>query len=321
MRKALKILGIVVGAIILLIGAALLYFNIKGVPTYEVLAPDLKVTIDSASVARGEYLVANTCMQCHRGKDGKLSGQFLEDSPGFGKFYAPNITQHPTAGIGSYTDGELAYLLRTGVAKDGKITLPIMNRFNHISDEDLNAIIAYLRSDKKAVQPSDNVLPKSQPYLFAKVLMNLAIKPLPFPEHPIPTPDRADAAAYGEYIATSAISCYHCHSASFAAVNDLVPSKSQGFFGGGNQVSNPVEPGQLVYSANLTMHPENGMGNWSEEEFVKAVKSGQGKDGQGLSPAMPTFPVLTDEDAKAIWAYLQTVPVIDNAELVRGVVK
>ncbi|MCB0641933.1 MAG: c-type cytochrome [Phaeodactylibacter sp.] len=312
MKKVLKILGIILGVLVLLIGGTLMYFNVKGIPSYEVKAPDLKVIADSALIARGEYIVSNTCINCHRGKDGKLSGKFLEDSPGFGKFYAPNITQHPTAGIGSYTDGELAYLLRTGVRKSGKITLPVMSRFPHMSDYDIQAIIAYLRSDNTAVQASEQVQPASEPALLAKVLMNLVIKPLPYPSHPIEVPSTSNQAAYGEYLADGVINCFHCHSARFDAINELEPEKSEGYYGGGNQISNPAEPDQLIYSANLTMHPEHGLGNWTEEEFIKAVKSGQRNNGTGLRPAMPTFPNMTDEDAKAIWAYLKTVPVLDN---------
>ncbi len=315
MKKALKIIGIVLGAVVLLIAAVALYFNIKGIPHYEVNAPDITVELDSARVARGEFIVNQTCAICHLGDDGNFSGRLMEKDPDFGTFYAQNITQHPEAGIGKYTDGELMYLFRTGIKRDGQYALPFMPRFNHMSDEDVKSVIAYLRSDARRVQPVDVKQPPQEPTLLAKILANLAFKPLPYPGKEIIAPAPTDKVAYGKYLLTGVLECYGCHSESFETVDVINPENSPGYLAGGNMLKHPQFETELVPSANITMHPEKGLGKWTEEQFAQAVRFGQGADGKGLSPAMPKYTLLTDEDISAIWAYLQTVPVQEGVTL------
>lgn len=74
-------------------------------------------------IGEGKRLTQIMCAPCHYDPaTKKLTGIRMEDVPGFiGKVIAKNITNHPEKGIGKYTDGELAYIIRTGVAKDGKI--------------------------------------------------------------------------------------------------------------------------------------------------------------------------------------------------------
>ncbi|MCB0553193.1 MAG: c-type cytochrome [Phaeodactylibacter sp.] len=311
MKKALKILAIIFGAIVLFIVGAAAFFQFRGLPTYEVNAPDITVELDSVHIARGEYLVHQTCTICHMGEDGKLSGALMEKDEDFGTWYAPNITQHPAANISHYTDGELAYLLRTGVKRNGQIA-PFMLHFNHLSDEDLHSIIAFLRSDSRLVQPSETMQPPNEPTLLSKVVMSLAFKPVPYAEVTILPPSRADEVAYGKYLATAAFQCYQCHSASFETNDNIVPENSVGYFAGGNPIADTPGSEVIVPSANLTMHPEHGLGQWTEEQFAQAVRFGQRPNGPGLSPRMPKYTILTDEDVSAIWAYLQTLPVSEN---------
>ena len=313
MKKALKIIAIVLGILFLLIGGALGYFGSKGFPVYEVDTPSIDISPDSAMLARGEYIVNLNCSFCHRSTEGGnlLSGRFFEEN-GLGKWYAPNITKDENAGIGKYSNEELAYFLRTGIMRDGKLAAPMMPRFNHLSDEDLKSVIAYLRSDAIPVQANSTMQPASKPNLLAKVLANLAFKPIPYPAAPISTPSASDEAAYGKYLSTAMVHCYHCHSASFDTANDLEPEKSAGYLGGGNEIINHFNPEEIVLSSNLTPHQEYGLGAWTEEEFANALRYGQGKDEQAINGAMPKFAAFTDEDVHAIWAYLQTVPILDN---------
>ena len=73
-------------------------------------------------------------------------------------------------------------------------------------------------------------------------------------------------------------------------------------------------PFGVVYSANLTSDPTTGIGEWSEKFFVEAMRTGR----HGSRPILPPMPwpslaALTDEDLKAIFAYLKTVPPVKNA--------
>ncbi len=311
MKKVFKILGILLGAIVslALIGAAVIHFG--GIPTYEVNAPDLKVTADSAMIAEGKRLSSMLCSKCHMAQNGKLEGQLMPDLPAeFGKAWSLNITRHPEYGAGRYTDGELAYLLRTGVKRNGEYAPPWMPKFPHISDYDLHSIIAYLRSDAPELEPSDKVQPASQPSFLTKFLCRVAFKPLPYPTEEIVAPPPSDKVAFGKYLATGKVDCYGCHSPSFETMNIMEPEKTPGYFSGGNAM--PNLEGEIIYTRNLTPDKETGIGNWTEEQFVKAVRFGQLPNGGSVRYPMEPFAAMTEEEASAIWAYLQTIPAIRN---------
>lgn len=309
MKKALKIIGIVLGVFILVLLAAVLFINFKPLPTYEVKAPDIQVEADSQMLARGEHLAHLSCADCHIGKDGKWSGRFIEDGP-FGLVHSANITRHPEAGIGRYTDGELLYLLRTGIARDGHMTMPMMPRLVHMSDEDIKSIVAYLKSDARVLEPSETKQPAVQYSLLAKALLAFGFEPQPYPGQSVNAPAPSNKVAYGKYLATTVVECFGCHSADFTKVDIITPENSAGYFGGGNKLLDP-KTGEVIICANLTPDVETGIGAWTEEEFGRAVRAGQGKNGP-LHPVMPRFTNFTDEEISAMWAYLQTIPAISN---------
>lgn len=320
MKKAIKIIGIILGAIVLLLIIGATYINVKGIPKYENKAPELTVRVDSAGIAEGARMAAMMCANCHRSKDGKLGGGPMKDTGDLGKWYAPNITHHPEFGkIDQYTDGELAYLLRTGIKKDGGYSPPWMAKFPHLSDEDLHNLIGFLRSDHPLVKPSDNNPPPNEPSFLAKLLCNTAFQPLPYPDKPIPSPDPNDKVAFGKYISTAKFECFTCHSADFAKVDLMQPENSAGYFGGGNLLKD--EKGNPIPSSNLTMDKETGLGNWTEEEFIRTVKTGIRPNGPATRSPMIPFAQMTDEEVSAIWAYLNTLPVINNPNDVVAEVK
>ena len=313
MKKTVKILGGIVGGIvlILLLGAATI--NFSGIPSYETHPPDLTVEPDSALIAEGKRLAVLVCSNCHQGPSGKLEGKFMSDVPAeFGKVWAPNITHSPQSRLAPYTDGELAYLLRTGIKRDGKYAPPWMPKFPHMSDEDLHSIIAYLRSDARELQPSDKIQPAPEPSFLVKLLCRVAFRPLPYPEASVEAPPITDKVAYGRYLLTSKVECYSCHSADFKTVNIMEPEKSEGYLGGGNTLISPEDGKTEIYSANITMDKETGIGNWTEEDFIKAVRFGQRPDGKPLRQPMSPFSALSDQEVSSIWTYLQTVPPIKN---------
>jgi mono/diheme cytochrome c family protein len=105
----------------------------------------------------------------------------------------------------------------------------------------------------------------------------------------------------GRYLAIAG-DCASCHN---------VPEPNQPFAGG-----RPIEtPFGVVVGANITPDPETGIGAWSDELFVRALREGKGHDGQLLYPAMPYpyYTKLTESDALAIRAYLNTVKPVRNA--------
>jgi mono/diheme cytochrome c family protein len=111
-------------------------------------------------------------------------------------------------------------------------------------------------------------------------------------------------------LANGLFACFACHSADFKTMNTQVPELSGGFYGGGNPMLN--YDGELVPSANLTMDKETGLGNWTKEQFREATKYGKNPKGGPLYYPMFPHTTLTDGEVDAMWAYLQTVPVLKN---------
>lgn len=108
-------------------------------------------------VKRGFYLgTIGHCMECHgRGGDrtpnykngwGKGGYVFTES---WGSVVTPNITSHPTAGLGSWTDAEIKRALTRSVGRDGHAFKPPMERktyFSRMTDADLDALVAWIRT-------------------------------------------------------------------------------------------------------------------------------------------------------------------------------
>ncbi len=225
-----------------------------------------------------------------------------------GKVYSRNITQDKENGIANYTDAELAYLIRTGIAKDGSL-MSYMQRPN-LADVDLAAIIAFLHSDDPLVQASKTEPPTTHYTAIGKFGINHFPGPLKYPAEPVKKPDiKVWKAGYGKYLVDN-LSCYHCHSKSFTSVNELEPEKSKRYMGGGNKLKDGT--GKIVLSANVTFDMETGIGSWNETDFKKALKGGISKDGSSLHFLMPRYTELSDEDISAIYVYLSAVPKIKH---------
>jgi mono/diheme cytochrome c family protein len=261
-------------------------------------------------VARGKLISNMLCSQCHLdNKTGRLTGHRLPDlPPEFGVAYSKNITHDKDAGIGTWTDGEIAFLLRTGINKYGKYTPPWMPKLHAIADEDIHSIIAFLRSDDSLVMADATPDFESEPSFLAKFLCHVAFKPFKYPDRVIVPPDSNDKVKYGRYLAVEAFDCFPCHTGDFKKMNELEPEKSWMYFAGGNRM--PDLAGNFRVTANLTMDPETGIGKWSEDDFVKAVRQGVRPDGRLLRYPMATASELTESEVKAIYAYLKTVPII-----------
>ena len=224
----------------------------------------------------------------------------MADSPAeFGPLFSHNITQH-AKGIGRYSDGELVALLRTGVARDGKFSGPIMQS-PLLADEDLLSIIAFLRSEDPWTAPQDVDDRNWQPTFLAKLLMHVAFKPMPVPSAPIVAPPVTDKVAYGRYLTTAIADCAGCHSASFMTYNPVQPEQSRGYLGGDNPTTNA--DGKIIRTANITMDKETGIAAWSEADFVRALHEGRRPDNRLVRMPMILFPDLSDADLSAIYAY------------------
>ena len=303
--------------LVILIGIASLfvYVQFSWEKTFEAPYPEITASTDSAVIAHGEHLVfgAAHCAACHVPMDQLMAvdaGEKMPLSGGWelaippGTFRAPNITPDKETGIGNMTDQEIARTIRYGVKSDHSILFPFMS-YQGMSDEDLRAIISYLRS-----QPAiSNEVPPSEPSILGKALMAFGlIKPEGPKEAPPQMVKKEVSAAYGEYYTHAIGDCYGCHT-----MRDL---KSGAFIGepfGGGMIfgPDPFTEGYSYVSPNLTPDPETGwISAWSEQAFVNRMTGGR---------VHPTSPMpwgllqnLDSVEVHAIYAYLQSLDPVSN---------
>ena len=271
---------------------------------------DFKAGRSQQEIERGRVLVYSICAGCHYNREtDKFIGNRIEDVPGIaGKVYSANLTHSKTHGMpGKYTDAQLKYLLKTGVAYDGRF-ISYMLRPN-MAESDLNAIVAFLRSDDPALAAADTTVGPTHYNLFGKMYMSMHAKPLQY-KTIAGRPGENEPVALGRYLVDN-LGCFHCHSKSLTSLNYLYPEQSPGYLAGGTKLKG--SSGGEVTASNITPDKNTGIGNYTREEFIKAVKDGEAPQ-RKLAPPMPKFKMLGDAEISAIYAYLKTIPPVDHAE-------
>jgi len=308
MKKILRILGLAVLAVLLALALLATYIYFSPAPTYaEVAVPELTVEVTPARVLQGRGLVQNNCYSCHHGENStQLTGRLFDDrsaNKDFGAIYTSIITQDANAAIAGYTDGELDRLLRTGVKKNNAQAIAVMPTWPLAADEDIYAIIAFLRSDHPMVAAAEANHPLHQPSFLERALRKLVFRPVPYQDEYPTRPALSDSIAYGAYQVNAVNLCYYCHSADIKAANPVEPTATPGYLVGGF-----VFP-MLKYDIevpNLLSAPGTSIGDWTVDEFVTAVK-------YGLRPNKPAFqepmhPYLLDSsEIRAVYQYLASV--------------
>jgi mono/diheme cytochrome c family protein len=274
-----------------------------------------------ARLKRGEYLVENvvTCFRCHSERDWKSPGAPpVSGKKGAGFYfvvgagpvdpnklppvYAANITPDPETGIGKWSDEEVARAIRDSIDRDGRA---FPGKFhvsgNNLSGEDLASVVVYLRTVPAVRRP-------------APANANAQLKTeaaTTVPARSQTEPPQSDPVRRGEYLVSIA-DCASCHTAD--APNAPLLGKK---FAGGKMMSD--NPEHYVVTPNITMDP-SGISYYDEAQFVAVLRTGN-VTARKLYPIMPWgyFQNMTDEDLKAIFAYLKTVPRlqhnVDNTEL------
>lgn len=258
-------------------------------------------------VERGRYLVETIggCGNCHtpRGPGGAfaagkdLAGGFVFDEKPF-RAVASNITPDKETGIGNWTDAQIAKAIREGIRPDGSLIGPPMpfELYRRLSDSDLMAIVAYLRT----VAPVSNKVQKS----VYRIPLPPAYGP---PVASVPDVPRADKVKYGEYLAGPVGHCTECHTPMVDGRRDWSRLGQ-----GGEKFEGPWG---IAVSRNLTPHPEDGLGKWTDAEIKRAITQGVSKNGAKLFPPMgySFYAKVKDEDLDAIVAYLRSLKPLPRA--------
>ena len=259
---------------------------VKGYAPRNVSVPDLAVAGTQQQIKRGEYLANSFCTSCH-----SLNGEFPltggvdigKDFPlPLGTFISANLT--PAGPLKDWSDGEIFRALRNGVDRDGRWLVIMSNaRVRHMSDEDLQAVIAYLRSQSAVINETQH--PPDQPNFLAILMLGAGL--LPEGQPPImgviAAPPKSPTAEYGQYI-LSYQDCRVCHG------EDLT---------GGQK-------GQLApIGWNLKV-----VKGWTQEQFMTMLRTGVDPNGYALSEQMPWKAIgrMDDEDLAAMYMYLTNLP-------------
>jgi len=304
--RILKWIGIILGVSIigLFISGYVLYNK-----TYTAPYPDIHASKDSAVIAHGKHLVTATahCVECHfkpgdslqavNGDEVELAGgAFPFLFPG-GKFYSKNISSDPEFGIGNIPDSAIARTLRYGVKPDGSVLIPAME-FQNLSDDDLTAIISYLRT----LPPVHIKVPDNDFNLLGKAILAFFIRP----EQPVDTPPKEmkpdTTVAYGEYVAQYVSNCKGCHTYRNPNTGAY---EGQPLAGGPSDILRS-DPTKMLVCPNLTPDPETGhIYNWDFNQFKTRFSQGV-LIHETIMPWGP-FKHLDDTELKAIWKYIHSV--------------
>lgn len=266
------------------------------------------VTPSPEKLTRGRELAFSICAGCHYDHTvNKFIGRPIEDIPGIaGKVYSANLTHSLTHGVThKYSDAELKYLFKTGIARDGRF-LNYMLRPN-MADSDIGAIIAFLRSDDPSLSAADTTVGTTHFTLIGKAYMSMHAKPVTYADN-IKTPPYNDKIKLGYYLVDN-IGCFHCHSASLQKINFQYPDRTPGYLAGGLKLKGIN--GAEIRASNITPDKQTGIGYYTLEQFRSALVTGYAP-GHKLKPPMPRFNQLKPEEIDAIYAYLQTVPPVNH---------
>jgi mono/diheme cytochrome c family protein len=255
---------------------------------------------------RGEYLSkAAGCIGCHTEmrKDAQpyAGGRALKTP--FGTFYGPNITPHPPAGIGAWTEADFIRAKREGKRPDGANYFPAFPyaSFTRISDADLRDLWAYLRSLKPSAQPSKA---HELGFFYRWRFLVTFWKWLFFDAGPL----AADAAKSepqnrGRYLVDALGHCGECHTPR----NFLGGPRKSRYLGG-------AKLGDDVNAPNIT---PTKLKKYGTGELKDILTSGLYADGDVMGETMSevvknTTSQLTPPDLDALIAYLLSVPALPD---------
>jgi mono/diheme cytochrome c family protein len=328
MKKALRVIGIVVVLIAVVLAGAYLWANTTagsrynhqwqahqvdfpipfplsaaemdslrveriaaGAPGADPLAGlDMDSVATAWAVRRGEHLVGTRlgCNGCHKDDFG---GGVLVDVPIVGYWAAPNLT----AGKGSVTQGYTAsdwdHAVRHGIRRGGKTSSMPSVEYGNLSDHELSDVVSFVRSHPPVDRESNQVrLGPVFSFLLAGDPKQFFAYTIDHQKpHPVEPPGLESPLEAGEHIVQV---CRGCHG----------PNLS-----GGKLQGDPNMP--IV--ANLTPH-ETGLKSWTESDFLRAMHEGRRPDGSAISPMMPwqAYGRMSDAELLAVWSYLRTVPAV-----------
>ena len=309
----------------------------------ETLGTD--ATVDGSGetkAARGQYLmnVLGACSFCHTpllpngmrdmtrlfaGVDcfidtsaGNMTG--IDDGGPDGCISTRNLTNHET-GLKNVTDKQIIDAFRDGLRTDGKLLAPLMPYwvFHNMSDDDAEAIVAYLRT----VPGVDHQVRANQPPW--SLFNDGTIPPTPFltqADIPFPRGGVNNASAMnGRYLSSMAGLCIDCHTPELGAPGTL-PLDFTRAYGGGRlfpkEALGLIDPSYpaLILTRNLTPDA-TGLNGWTKDQIKNAIAKGKDRDNLSVCAAthgaeISPYAALEPDDLDDIAEYIFRLPPVVN---------
>ncbi len=293
MKKTLRILGYVLGGLAVVVAAIVLagsqLAERKLGRMVDVAAASLPYVANDDALRRGKYLFdSRGCTECH-GVDGR--GKVLIDAPNGFYVKGPNISPGAGSVVNAYKETDWVRILRHGVKPSGQPAFIMPSEdYNRFTDEDLAALIAYVRAlPPVAGEPAQIRMPLVVKLLYGFGAIPDAAETI---DHKLPPPKPVPAAVTTEHGRYVAAMCMGCHGAHYS----------------GGKI--PGAPPEWPPAANLTSGPGSAMGPYdSAEKFMAMMRSGKRPDGTQVQ-VMPFDSIkrLDDTDTLALHAFLKTLP-------------
>ncbi|HEY3311974.1 MAG TPA: c-type cytochrome [Anaerolineales bacterium] len=294
MKRILKWIGIVLGSALglVVIAGVVMYMlgNARVNKVYDFPPSNIVLPTDQASLDFGKHRVEILCAGCH-GHD--LSGieNWFNVGP-LGTIDSANLTSGE-GGIGREFTSTEDYVraIRHGISPEGKpIFMLAVTSTAHLSDSDLGALIAYLKTIPPVNHKTNGqkFTPLAKILLVAGVLSKLPVETVSHATQ-VSSPERGVSVEYGEYLVNTN-DCRVCHGQNLA----------------GAPYPNPAIK---FISPNLT--PGGEVSSWSESQFIETLRTGAAPSGHALNPdLMPwkSYRNFNDDEMKAIFLYLKSLP-------------
>ena len=318
MKKFLKWVGGLFFAFLILVSVGVYISSQRRLNRiYEIPDEIVVIPVDLESLEYGEHIfLFRGCEACHSAGGSSyvstgdefgmqahlnlpsqdiplMEGNIYMDDPAVGKVIASNLTTGK-GGVGDeYTDAGWVKAIRHGIRVDGKPLLFMPStEFYFLSDEDLGAVIAYIKS----APPMDNVLLRSSVSPLGRLVMmmpGITFLPAELIPHDAPRPVAPSVGItpeYGEYLTYS---CKVCHGLTMS----------------GGKI--PAFPSSWPPALNLTWGEGSAVPNWTENEFIITMRTGETPDDVKLrSQYMPwtSYRYMNDDELRAVWVYLKSLP-------------
>jgi mono/diheme cytochrome c family protein len=316
-----KILLTLVSIIILGVIGLYTYVQFSWDKKYDWPGPDLKASTDSSVIARGDYLVNGPahCRSCHvsgfsdfvaadKGEDVELKGGVPFTMGPLGTMYPKNLTSDAKTGLGRYTDEQVFRMMRQGIRPDGMASMPLLMPFWKMADDDLVAVVSYLRT----LAPVEYSVKDPEWTFVGKAVRSLTstFTPIENPDAPAVAPPMAATIERGEYLARYVTNCVGCHTKRDMMTYEATAPE----FAGGME----FEPWPALYkflntdttiwlrTPNITPDADGAFAKFkTPEDFIKRFRQGRLV---AFSPMdWGPFSRMSDEDLTALWMFLNSL--------------